>query len=58
MIMGYGNAVKFTGNVVQIPGVNMKEFVVTITMEAEGAVQMKGQVKVENGGVLHNNPPF
>jgi len=31
MIVGYGNAVKSTGNVIQIPGANMKEFFITIS---------------------------
>ena len=54
--MGCGNAVKFTGIVAQIPEANIKEFLVTITMEAERAVHLRGQVKVEKDGVLHTNP--
>ena len=60
MIMGYGNAVKFTGNVIQIPGANIKEFLITILSELERSFHLRGQVKVkakvEKDGVLHNNP--
>jgi len=59
MIRDHGNGVKGTGIVDRISGANSKGFPATITMEAERAVHLRGQVKVkakvEKDGVLHNN---
>jgi hypothetical protein len=60
MIRDHGNGVKGTGTVARIPGENSKGFPATITMEAEHALHLRGQVNVtaeiEKDGVLHNTP--